>query len=219
MVEAGHQSARPKRASGCCGLRRPLFRPVRDCSLRFLWFGFGATVHILLRRACLIKRRPTKQQQQQQQQKGPAHFFGQVDRPPTRIFSLLRRTQRVVKKKQQKNEAEGDLGSYLRIVLDDDGVLEEGARTRLRSVAVEAVLRVARGAARVDADVKVGRRPAQTRRQVHAVDVGEVALGEDDAVERPVELDEDLRCQMAATRQPSSTVVSQSTRVRKRSPS
>ena len=46
----------------------------------------------------------------------------------------------------------------------------------LRAVAVEAVLRVASGAASVDADVEIGRRAAQTGRQVDAVGVGVVSL-------------------------------------------
>ena len=80
----------------------------------------------------------------------------------------------------------------LRVELDDDGVLEEGARTGLRSVSVESVLRVAAGAARVDAHVERGRRPSQTGRQMDAVDVGVVTLAEDDSVERLVELNRHL---------------------------
>ena len=62
----------------------------------------------------------------------------------------------------------------------------------LGAVAVEAVLGVARRAARVDAHVKVGGLAAKSGRQVDAVGVGKVALGEDDAVERLVELDKHL---------------------------
>ena len=53
---------------------------------------------------------------------------------------------------------------HLRVELDDDGVLEESTRSSLRAVAVESVLGVTAGAARVDADVERGRCPSQTGR-------------------------------------------------------
>lgn len=81
---------------------------------------------------------------------------------------------------------------HLRVVLDDDDVLEVRAGTGIGSVAVQPVLRVAGRAARVYADLEIYRSPAQAGGQVHAVSVTVMALAEHDPVERFVETQEHL---------------------------
>ena len=62
---------------------------------------------------------------------------------------------------------------HLRIVLNHNRVFEESSGSGVSSVAVQAVLGVASGAAGVDADVELGVGAAQTGWQVDAVDVTE----------------------------------------------
>ena len=77
----------------------------------------------------------------------------------------------------------------LGIVLDDNCVLKEGSRSRVSSISVKSVLGVSSGSARVDGDVEFGAGAAESGGQVNAVDIGVVALGEDDSVEWLVEFD------------------------------
>lgn len=90
---------------------------------------------------------------------------------------------------------------HLGIVLDDDDVLEVGAcpgSAGFVAVALAVVVRVSGSAALMESDVEAGRAPAQAGGQVDAVHVAVVALGEDDAVEGLVELDEHLHAVLLA---------------------
>lgn len=62
----------------------------------------------------------------------------------------------------------------------------------LRTVAVQAILRISSCSTCVDTDVKVGRCAAKAGWQVDTVGVGVVSLGEDDTVEWFIEFDKDF---------------------------
>jgi len=81
---------------------------------------------------------------------------------------------------------------HLRVVLDDDDVLEVRAGPGVGAVPVQAVLRVAGRAARVYADLEVDGSAAEPGGQMDAVAVAVVALAEHDPVERLVEAQEHL---------------------------
>jgi len=90
---------------------------------------------------------------------------------------------------------------HLRIVLDDDDVLEVGSCTsaaRLVAITLAIVVRIASGAALMESNIEAGRAATQSRRQVDAVHVAVVTLGEDDAIEGFVELDEHLHAVLLA---------------------
>ena len=99
---------------------------------------------------------------------------------------------------------------HLRVVLDNDCVLEVGSRARVGAVSIKAIFCnkedenlgqfifndvstcVASCAAAVDGDVKVGVALAGLGGQVDTVEVAEVSLAEDDTVEGLVKLEGDL---------------------------
>uniref|UniRef100_A0A2M4D382 Putative secreted protein n=1 Tax=Anopheles darlingi TaxID=43151 RepID=A0A2M4D382_ANODA len=89
---------------------------------------------------------------------------------------------------------------HLRIVLQHDDVLEVRAGVGVGTgvSVVQDVVRVAGRTALVDTDVEAGRRLAEPGRQMNAVDVAVVALGEDDAEEGLVELDVHLHALLFA---------------------
>lgn len=77
----------------------------------------------------------------------------------------------------------------LRVVLNNDSVLKEGATARLRAVPIKTVLCVASCSTRVDANVEVDAGLSGVGSQVDAVSMTVVSFGEDDAIEGLVKLD------------------------------
>jgi hypothetical protein len=78
---------------------------------------------------------------------------------------------------------------HLRVVLDHYDVLEVGTRTGLRAVPVQTIFGVPRGTTRVDPDLEMCGRPAQTGRKVDTMDITVVTLAEDNPVEGFVKTD------------------------------
>jgi len=84
------------------------------------------------------------------------------------------------------------------IVLYDDGVLDVAARWCWSAVLIGIVVGRARHAAAVEEDLEGRAEMSSAWLHMHAVLVAVEALGEDHAVERPIELDVDAHVRLLA---------------------